>query len=377
MIERMTWKRTAVTAGISVLGIASATFAFAWNEPTAAPPGNNVAAPINVGTDQQIKNGGLGVNALSVFGNSLFGGSYGSNAYLNFGDTSGVNGYGIRDNAGILEFKNDGGDWDSLQTIVYNLAGSGSQWTTSGNNIYNNNTANVGIGTTSPSGTLGVNASGTGWAGYFSGSAKGIYGQSSAGNAVEGISTGGYGGYFVGNGGAYAKNNLGYYVWLAMPGNAWSVYANGNIFSAGTVQAAVFSNSDIRLKTAVRDLPHEASLPALMKLRPVSFRWKDAKKNAEQGQQMGFIAQEVEKIFPNLVFAGADTTVTLADGTTETVAGTKAVDYSELTVPLVSAVQELKADNDSLRADIRSLKEDNAALKRDIEELRSAIGSGR
>ena len=112
-----------ITAGIGVLGIVSATLAFAWNEPTAAPPGNNAPAPINVGTTNQVKNGRLGVNALAVFGSSLFGGSTGSNAYLNFGATSGESGYGIRDNAGLLEFKNSGGNWQSIQNILYTMCG--------------------------------------------------------------------------------------------------------------------------------------------------------------------------------------------------------------------------------------------------------------
>jgi hypothetical protein len=106
-----------------ILGSISVGIAYAWSGPTAAPPNGNVAAPINVGSTDQVKNGGLGVNSLAVFGNSLFGGSAGSNAYLNFGATSGSAGYGIRDNAGTLEFKNNGGTWDSLQTIVYNLTG--------------------------------------------------------------------------------------------------------------------------------------------------------------------------------------------------------------------------------------------------------------
>ena len=42
-----------------------------------------------------VADGGIGVNSLAVFGNSLFGGSTGSNAYMNFGATSGYNGYGI------------------------------------------------------------------------------------------------------------------------------------------------------------------------------------------------------------------------------------------------------------------------------------------
>ena len=106
--------------GTVSIGIAHA----AWSDPIDTPPNANVAAPINVGSTPQVKNGGLGVNTLSVFGNSLFGGSTGSNAYLNFGDTSGTNGYGIRDNNGLIEFKNSSSTWQSLQSVVYNLVGS-------------------------------------------------------------------------------------------------------------------------------------------------------------------------------------------------------------------------------------------------------------
>lgn len=141
----------------------------AWTGPTATPPSGNVAAPINVGTTDQVKNAGLGVNALTVFGNSLFGGSAGSNAYLNFGviPTPGdpSSGYGIRDQAGILEFKNSGGTWASLQNIVFNLCGGGAcgggsgsgPWATSGSDISNTNSGKVGIGTASPAEKLDVN----------------------------------------------------------------------------------------------------------------------------------------------------------------------------------------------------------------------------
>ena len=106
------------------LGTLSVGVAYAaWTGPTEAPPNGNVPAPINVGTTGQVKNGGLGLNTLTVFGNSLFGGSTGSNAYINFGPTSGASGYGIRDNAGTLEFKNSGGDWASLQSTLYTLCG--------------------------------------------------------------------------------------------------------------------------------------------------------------------------------------------------------------------------------------------------------------
>ena len=131
--------RYVAALGIPLLALLSFTLVAAWTDPTEAPPNGNVAAPINVGSIAQVKNGGLSVNTLAVFGNSLFGGSTGSNAYLNFGDTSGSSGYGIRDNAGFLEFKNSGGSWETLQSTIYTLVGSSTNpWTTSGSNIYYN-----------------------------------------------------------------------------------------------------------------------------------------------------------------------------------------------------------------------------------------------
>ncbi len=87
----------------------------AWTGPTAAPPGNNVAAPINVGSTDQIKDGGLGVNALAVFGNQILSGS---SLYLNFGANSGSEGYGIRDNGGVMEYKDSGGTWTPFSSLT-------------------------------------------------------------------------------------------------------------------------------------------------------------------------------------------------------------------------------------------------------------------
>jgi len=48
---------------------------FAWTGPTQAPPNGNASAPINVGSSDQVKNAGLSVNALAVFGNSAMTGN--------------------------------------------------------------------------------------------------------------------------------------------------------------------------------------------------------------------------------------------------------------------------------------------------------------
>lgn len=74
--------------------------AVAWTGPTQAPPNGNVAAPINVGSTDQVKNGGLALNSLGVFGNSALLGNVGisttdPNAKLNVVGTTNLS----RDNA--------------------------------------------------------------------------------------------------------------------------------------------------------------------------------------------------------------------------------------------------------------------------------------
>lgn len=88
-----------------------ASLVLAWTGPTSAPPSGNVAAPINTGSVDQIKSGGLGLDALAVFGNAILSGT---NRYLNFGDGAGETGYGIRDNNGTMEFKNSGASWQRM-----------------------------------------------------------------------------------------------------------------------------------------------------------------------------------------------------------------------------------------------------------------------
>lgn len=83
----------------------------AWTGPVQSPPGGNASAPVNVGATDQVKNGGLGVNSLAVFGNMLMSGA---SRYLNFGSTAGSGGYGIRDNAGTMQFRNSGGNWSNF-----------------------------------------------------------------------------------------------------------------------------------------------------------------------------------------------------------------------------------------------------------------------
>ncbi|MDB5238366.1 MAG: hypothetical protein JWM46_636 [Candidatus Kaiserbacteria bacterium] len=135
-----------------------ATSASAWTGPTASPPSGNVAAPLNVSTADQLKHGWIGLDSMSILNHLIISGAANTPntvRYLNFGATWDAAGYGIRDNAGTLEFKNSGGTWASIQSTVNTLVGNGGQWTTSGSNIYYN-TGNVGVGTASPTYALTV-----------------------------------------------------------------------------------------------------------------------------------------------------------------------------------------------------------------------------
>lgn len=53
---------------IGFVALLVATALQAWTGPTATAPGGNIDTPINVGTSDQVKNAGLSLNALTVFG---------------------------------------------------------------------------------------------------------------------------------------------------------------------------------------------------------------------------------------------------------------------------------------------------------------------
>ena len=69
----------------------------------------------------------------------------------------------------------------------------------------------------------------------------------------------------------------------------------------GTVNAtntAIAAISDVRLKENIRDI--DAGLSEILKLKPRTFDWKEGK-GANTKNARGFIAQEIEQVFPDLV----------------------------------------------------------------------------
>jgi hypothetical protein len=135
---------------------------------------------------------------------------------------------------------------------------------------------------------------------------------------------------------------------------------------AGTALTGTCS-SDARLKTNI--LPFAPILDKLVQLQPVHFDW-----NTEQypdyhfgaGRNSGLVAQEVEKVFPEMVAVDAH--------------GYKTVNYSELPYLTLAAIRELKIESDFLRTQLSERKAENDSLRaqlaerqRELEELRQEV----
>jgi hypothetical protein len=110
---------------------------------------------------------------------------------------------------------------------------------------------------------------------------------------------------------------------------SYKLDVTGDIRATGTMYAAHFDNvSDISLKTNIKPITN--SLDIIKQLNPVSFNWKDTDQKS-----FGLIAQEVEKILPELVkFQETD--------------NIKTVSYIQLISLLIDAVKEQQKQIDNI-----------------------------
>jgi hypothetical protein len=112
----------------------------------------------------------------------------------------------------------------------------------------------------------------------------------------------------------------------------------GNVYVDSKLQAReLVQKSDQRHKQNIHTLG--GSLAKIAQLRGVHFNWKD---NPED-QQIGLVAQEVEKVFPELVSTDSE--------------GYKSIAYGKLTAVLLEAVKEQQLQIDSMAQQIRALSE--------------------
>jgi hypothetical protein len=120
------------------------------------------------------------------------------------------------------------------------------------------------------------------------------------------------------------------------------VSAAGTIFATNTTISAI---SDQRLKENITDL--DVGLEKIMALKPRKFDWKENKGKDIKGDR-GFIAQEFEQVFPDLVDEWKDPSP-------EGEEPYKSV-RADLIPVLVKAIQELNAKVDAQALEIQALK---------------------
>ncbi len=114
----------------------------------------------------------------------------------------------------------------------------------------------------------------------------------------------------------------------------------GNEYLVGTLT----QSSDERLKKDIT--PIGDSLGKILKLNGVTYSWKDASRS--EARQIGVIAQDVEKVFPEAVATNDK--------------GMRSVAYGNLVAPLIEAVKELKKQNDTL-------KQENIEIRARLEKI--------
>ena len=114
--------------------------------------------------------------------------------------------------------------------------------------------------------------------------------------------------------------------------------ASGQINANGANSAAFGTFSDKRLKTNIQDLPSQ--LANIMALRPVEYDYIESEGG---GHQIGFVAQEVQEIYPDLVGDRGDGMLTLTD-------------MNKNDARLIKAIQEQQHMIETLQAKVAALE---------------------
>src|SRR4030095_3599910 len=191
-------------------------------------------------------------------------------------------------------------------------------------------------------------------------------------------------GYF--NGGVYIRgigNQFGLYsqnsmYGVAALGGTYGIYASGSTY-AGYFGGKVYSTggyttSDQKLKQNIRDFT--SAMDIINKLKPKQYEFRQDGNyklmNLPQGSHFGLIAQDVEKLLPDLVndtkfetaiaqpqVAEAALQQTQEAAKTETkseIIEFKALNYTELIPVLIKGMQELEQENTQLKSELEELK---------------------
>ncbi len=226
-----------------------------------------------------------------------------------------------------------------------------------------------------------TNNGGNGFGGAFYGGSIGVYGDCEAGNETSAK----YGGMFQVNTTATAGNVCGIYSAAnASTGIAYGVYGT---VSSGTSHYGVYCSgnggytgtwtmvSDKKFKENIK--PYTGALDKIKQVETYTYTFKKdgeaAMMNLSDGPQIGFISQQLDTIFPNLVRNDVNAIRDKDHKGKDTYINYKGVNYTGMIPVLTQAIKEQQAIIEKQAGTIESLKTDNDAQKKINEELKARL----
>ena len=125
------------------------------------------------------------------------------------------------------------------------------------------------------------------------------------------------------------------------PGGALLLRVTGEMAVSDNITA--YYSSDISLKDNIR--PIESAIFKVQQIRGVTFDWneKSTELQQEKGHDVGLIAQEVEKVLPEVVQIRED--------------GIKAIAYEKVVPLLVEAIKEQQTTIENLESRLKLLED--------------------
>jgi hypothetical protein len=142
---------------------------------------------------------------------------------------------------------------------------------------------------------------------------------------------------------------------------AYKLHVNGSVAGVGNF----VSLSDARYKQNVSTI--ENALEVILHLRGVTYDWRQSEYkelNFSEGRQIGFIAQEVERVLPELVQTDRN--------------GYKSVAYANMVPVLVEAIKQQQKQMDALKArnmELEARLKRMEALESRLETLERSLGA--
>lgn len=137
----------------------------------------------------------------------------------------------------------------------------------------------------------------------------------------------------------------------------------------GTVYATngTINTSDAREKRNIQNLGY--GLQQVMQMKPVSFEWKE---RPEQGRKIGFLAQDLQTIVPEVVSDtewGRDEHNKLTSKPSEVLG----VYYSDLIPVLTKAIQEQQTQIEALQTENAALRQTNREVQERLNRLEAMV----